>query len=537
MSEFDVVIIGAGHNGLTCAGYLARAGVKVKVVERRPIVGGAAVTQEFYPGYKNSTLSYVVSLLNPKVIKDLELERFGLELIKRESGMFSVLPEGRHLIISRDQQETYEQISKFSKKDAEAHLEFEREIDELAMIFRKIAMERPPNANGNWSELWGAIKTGNRLRKLSRNHQQKLIDIMTLSLGEYLDRWFESDEVKGYYAGDGSIGCFVHPYASGTAYNLLHHAFGKINDQLGSWWHSKGGMGAITQAMKASAEAYGADIQTDAPVKSVVLDRGDEASNPSQACGIELEDGTVIKAKKVIANCTPYVLFCQLLDMGDVPGEFGQRMHKYRYGSGSMRVNVALSELPKLTALKGSERGETQLNRSVNFTPSIRYLEKAYHDARVRGFARQPFISMNIPTLLDDSLAPQGHHVASLFCQHFNPNLPDDLDWDAVKDEAVDAIFEVIQEHAPNFRESIIGYEALSPKDLEKEYGLTGGDIFHGAMQLNQLYSSRPALGHADYRMPVKNLYLCGAGAHPGGGVTGVPGMLCAKEVMKDKAA
>ena len=536
MSEYDVIIVGAGHNGLTCAGYLAQAGVKVKVLERREIVGGAAITQEFRPGYKNSTLSYIVSLLSPKVIKDLELKSYGLELIKRESGMFSALPEGRHLIISRDQTETHKQISKFSKKDADAHINFERELDELAALFRHLAENRPPNVGSGITEIWQFIKTGNKLRRLSREHQQKLYDIMTMSLGDYLDSWFESDAVKGYYAGDGATGCLQHPYAPGTAYNLLHHSFGKIDGQLGAWWHVKGGMGAITEAMRKSAESYGAEIQTNAAVEEIILDTENTGKRKSRACGVKLADGTFIKAKKVIANCTPHILFFELLDQALIPPEFISRMKRYKYGSGSMRINVALKELPKMSSLSGIERPETLLKRSIIFSPSVSYMERAYHEARVRGFSRRPFVSMNIPTLLDDTLAPEGHHVAGLFAQHFSPNLPDDLSWDTIKDEAVDAIFEVINEHAPNFRESIIGFEAISPKDLEREYSLTGGDIFHGAMSLNQMYMSRPAIGHADYRMPVQNLYLCGSGAHPGGGVSGIPGMLCAREVLKDKS-
>jgi len=535
MEKHDVVIIGAGHNGLTCAGYLARAGLKVKVLEKRSIVGGAAVTEEFYPGFKNSTCSYVVGTLSPKVIKDLELERFGLKLIERESGMFSALPNGRHLVISRNQVNNHIEISKFSKKDADIHEAFQDNLDELALSFRQMAEERPPNLGGGLLELWNTLKLGNKLRKLSPEQQENLIQIMTMSIGDYLDMWFESDEVKGYYAGDSSIGNMSHPYASGSAYMLLHHSFGNINNKIGSWWHAKGGMGSITQSMAKSAKAYGADIETGVAVKEVMIENVSNNGSPqATAKGVILEDGREIHADIVAANCTPHILFLKLMDSSLLPTRFEKRMQKYRYSSGSLRINVALSELPQFTSLKGIEDAEKNICRSINISPSIDYIGKAFYDAKVRGFARKPFVSMNIPSLIDDSLAPEGHHVASLFCQHFNYNLPDDLNWEHVKDEAVDNAIEAINQVAPNFRDSILSIQSFSPVDLEREFSLTGGDIFHGALHLDQLYSMRPASGFADYHTPVKGLYLCGAGAHPGGGVSGIPGRLSAKEIIKD---
>ncbi|MBI3440686.1 MAG: NAD(P)/FAD-dependent oxidoreductase, partial [Proteobacteria bacterium] len=495
---YDAVIIGAGHNGLTTAGYLARAGLKVKVLERRPVVGGAAVTEEFYPGFRNSVCSYVVSMLSPEVIKDLELERYGLQLIKRASGMMSALPNGKHLIISRDQKATHAEISKFSVADADRHAAFEEEIDQMALIFRKLANERPPNIGGGITELFYALKTGSTLWRLSSAEMEKLTSLMTMSLGDYLNNWFESDEVKGYYAGDGATGDFSHPYSAGSAYILLHHAFGMINGELGAWWHSKGGMGGITQAMAKSATAQGVEIEISCPVAKVITDNG-------VASGVVLEDGCIIHAKTVAANCTPKLLFMKLMDPASLPADFLQRIKNWRCKSGSFRMNVALSELPKITSLAGVEGAEAHMQRSININPSIAYMERAWIDARTYGFSKHPYVSMNIPSLIDNTLAPKGMHVASLFCQHFNPDLPEATSWDQLKSQAIETIIDTVTAIAPNFRKSILGFQALSPLDLEREFSLTGGDIFHGALHLDQLYSLRPAAGYADYRTPVKN--------------------------------
>ncbi len=532
MATYDVVIIGAGHNGLTCAGYLARAGLKVKVLEKRHIVGGAAVTEEFHPGFRNSICSYVVSVLSPFVIKELELERYGMELMKRAGGMMSALPDGRHLILGESAEKDRSEISKFNPKDVEAHEKFIAELEELALIFREIAEKRPPNFGGGLQELWRNLKLGNKLRKYSAEQYQNIIEIMTCSIGDYLDNRFEGEEIKGLYAGDGSTGNFLHPYAPISALNILHHEYGNINGQSGAWWHCKGGMGGITQAMLKSAEAYGVEVETDAPVKELIIEH--KAGKDDEAKGVILEDGRSIKAHRVVANCTAHILFTKLINSDTLPESFSNHIKKFRYKSGSLRMNVALSELPRISSLSGWENQEEEMKRSIFVSPSIRYMENAYHDARVRGFASQPLVSMNIPSLIDDSLAPEGQHVASLFCQHFNPDLPKDLDWDHIKYEAAEAVIDAVSSIAPNFRDSILGMQVLSPKDLEQEFSLTGGDIFHGSMHLDQIYSMRPAIKYSDYRTPIQNLYMCGSGTHPGGSVSGIPGRLSAKEIIKD---
>ena len=524
--DFDVIVIGAGHNGLTCAGYLSRAGFKVKVVERRHVVGGAAVTEEFHPGFRNSVCSYVVSLLNPKVIQDLELARHGLTILDRPSGSFSLLPDGQHLQVSRDAAVARAEIAKFSQKDAETYGAFDNEITEMAEVLREVVLQPPPNLGGGLRDLWTALKLGNRLRKLSRQQQATLAELMTMSVGDYLDRWFESDPIKGDFGFEGIVGNMVSPYHPGTAYVLLHHAFGEVNGRTAAWGHAKGGMGAITQAMARSAEARGAHIEVSAPVREVIIEGG-------QARGVVLEDGRSFRARAVSANTNPKLLFLKLMDPNILPEDFRRRMTGWRCRSGTFRMNVALSELPRFASLDGRD-DETKLTGTINIAPSLGYLERAYDDAKAGAWAREPVISMCLPSILDDSLAPPGCHVMSLFCQHFHPELSGGRGWDDVKQEVADLIVQTVTNYAPNFRQAVVGRQVLSPLDLEREFGLVGGDIFHGALHLDQIYSLRPAAGYADYRSPVKGLYLCGSGAHPGGGVSGLPGHHAAQAIIKD---
>jgi phytoene dehydrogenase-like protein len=524
--RFDVIVIGAGHNGLTCAGYLARAGYKVKVVERRGVVGGAAVTEEFHPGFRNSVCSYVVSLLDPKIIRDLELARFGLEIIDRPAGSFCLLPDGEHLQVSRDPVLARSDIARFSPKDAEAYDAFDSEITEMAEVLREVVKQPAPNLGGGVRDIWSALKLGNRLRKLSRRQQTTLAELMTMSVGDYLDRWFESDPIKGDFGFEGIVGNMVSPYHPGTAYVLLHHAFGEVNGRTAAWGHAKGGMGAITQAMARSAEGHGTNIEVSAPVREVIFEQ-------SRATGVVLEDGRSFHAKVVAANTNPKLLFLRLMDENLLPEDFRRRMNHWRCRSGTFRMNVALSELPRFASLDGCN-DEAKLTGTINIAPSLGYLERAYNDARTEGWAREPVISMCLPSILDDSLAPAGCHVMSLFCQHFNPELANGRSWDGVKEDVADLIIDTVTDYAPNFRQAVIGRQVLSPLDLEREFGLIGGDIFHGALHLDQIYSLRPAAGYANYRTPMKGLYLCGSGAHPGGGVTGLPGHHAARAIVTD---
>lgn len=530
MKEYDAVIIGGGHNGLVCANYLAMAGLSVKVFERREIVGGGCITEALAEGYKCSTLAYSLGQMTQKIIDELDLKTHGLELIRQRPGAISLLPEGRHLMITDDARETHAEISKFSTKDADAHLAFRSEIQDCAQALQSFRQDRPPNYRGGMTEIFDFFKTGQKFRRLNVTQKEKIMNIMTMSLGDYLDMWFESEEVKGFYTAFGTIGNFVHPYAAGSAFALLTH----MGDLNGNSYQVKGGMGAVTKSLADAAKSRGVEIQTDAEVEEVVTESSDGLNRSGLTYGVKLKNGEFVKSRRVIANCTPYILYNDLIRHDHLPTGFFKRMQNYKYVSGSLKINVALSELPKFSSFSAQNPKADVFNRPINICPSINYAERAFHDGRIRGFSRKPVVSMMIHSIADKSLAPDGHYVVSLLCQHFNRKLPDDLKWDTVKDEAAEDVFEIVNSYAPNFKSSMLHHQVITPLDMEKTYGFTGGDIHHGAMQLNQMFSFRPAAKFADYRTPIQDLYMCGAGAHPGGGVSGLPGMLCAREVLKD---
>ena len=524
----DVVVIGAGHNGLVTAGYLARKGLKVRVVERRGVVGGAAVTEEFHPGYRNSVCSYTVSLLNPTVVADLDLYAHGLEIVERPLSNFLPTSDGGYLKAFPDAEKMRLEVARHSARDAENVADYEQTIARLANVLKSLVLQTPPNAGGGLSAFWSAIKSGKRLYDLDREDQQNLADIMTMSAVDFLDRWFENDAVKALFAFDGIVGTLASPWQPGTAYVLLHHCFGEIMPTPGAWGHAIGGMGAITQAMARSAEAAGVKIEVEASVSRVLVEG-------NKAVGVRLEDGREIRARAVAANVNPRLLFDRLVDPKHVPADFGRRMKNWRSKSGTFRMNVALRELPDFSCLPGKTQAEHH-TAGIILAPDCAYMENAYIEARQKGWSRHPVVEVLIPSTIDPTLAPEGHHVASLFCQHFDFDLPGERNWDDEREAAADAIIDTVNRFAPNFREAVIARQILSPLDLEREFGLIGGDIFHGTLDLNQLFSLRPTLGHADYRMPVKGLYLCGSGAHPGGGVTGAPGHNAAREMIRDLA-
>jgi phytoene dehydrogenase-like protein len=524
-TDTDVIIIGAGHNGLTCAGYLAKAGLRVTVLEARDVVGGAAVTEEFHPGFRNSVYSYSVSLLHPQVIADLELERHGLEIMERHAGTLSLL-ENDHLLLTRDEAQAKAEIARFSSKDAQRIGEFDDEIAAVASALRALAVEAPPNFGGGWRDAFALLKAGNQFRKLSKRHQIVLAELMTRSLGDYLDMWFEGEALKGVLGLEGVIGNFAEPYQAGTAYVLLHHAFGEVKGRAGAWGIARGGMGAISEAMASFARSKGAVIETATPVEKILTEAG-------SARGVMTADGREITSRFVAANVHPQILLQKLLDVQLLEPADQRRIKAYRSHSATFRMNVALSELPQFSSMAG--KGEEHFMGAIEVSPSLDYIQRAYHDARQSGWSRKPVISMQVPTTQDDSLAPEGAHVASLFCQHFQRHLPDGRDWDTVKEQVADLVIDTIDAYAPNFKASVVGRQIKTPLDIERDLNMVGGDIFHGALHLDQFYSLRPIPGHAAYQMPVDGVYLCGSGAHPGGGVSGLPGHNAARQILRKR--
>jgi phytoene dehydrogenase-like protein len=529
----DAVVVGGGHNGLVCAAYLAAAGQKVTVLERRHVVGGAAVTEEFFPGFRNSVASYTVSLLNPKVIRDLELHRHGLKIIERRISNFLPLPDGQYLKTGPGR--TKAEVARFSTRDAERLDAYGERLDAIADVLRSLVLETPPDALASgWRavlpELLKALSVGRRVAGLDLATRRELIELALKSAGDYLDLWFESEPIKAVYGFDGIVGTYASPYAAGTAYVLLHHAFGEVNGKKGVWGHAIGGMGAITQAMAKCCAERGVDIRTDAAVAEVIVEGG-------RAVGVATDAGDIFRAPVVVSNLNPKLLFTRLVDAAALPADFLERMEKWRCGSGTFRMNVALSELPDFSCLPDREIGEHH-TAGIILAPSLAYMDRAFIDAKAHGWSQQPIVEMLIPSTLDDSLAPPGRHVASLFCQHVAPELPENFpggsSWDDHKENVADLMIETVNSFAPNFKASVLGRQALSPLDLEQKFGLLGGDIFHGALSLDQIFSARPALGHADYRAPIPGLYMCGSGTHPGGGVTGAPGHNAAREVLRD---
>lgn len=529
---YDVVIIGGGHNGLTCAAYLAKAGKSVAIFEARSITGGAAVTEEFHPGFRNSTASYTVSLLNPTVIKDLDLYNHGLKITERAMSNFFPHADGNYLSFPVNEDEKYREFARFSQKDADAITRYEADLELVADALRDQLLITPFNPNGGLKDIIKMAALGLKARKGGGKLQKLLLDMAAKSAVDFLDLYFENEHIKAAYAFDGIVGALASPYDSGTAYVLLHHCFGEVNGKKGVWGHAIGGMGAITDAMRRVAEKHGVKIFTDSPVEKVLVEN-------NQATGIRLKDGRTILARAVAANVSPVVLFRDMVDQHTVDDDFYKRVTGLKCGSGTFRMNVALSELPKFTAVKtmGLSKDTMQPYHTggIIIGPDLKYLDQAYLDARTKGWSAKPIIEMLIPSTLDDSLAPKGQHVASLFCQHFSYDLPDDISWDDIREQVADQIISTVDRYAPNFSDSVIARQIHTPKDLESKFGLPKGDIFHAQLSLDQLFMARPVLGHADYRMPVKALYLCGSGAHPGGGVTGIPGRNASCEILRDQ--
>jgi phytoene dehydrogenase-like protein len=529
VQDYDAVVIGGGHNGLTCAAYLGTAGLKVKVFEKRHLIGGAAVTEEFYPGFRNSVAAYAVSLLNPKIIDDLQLHAHGLQIVERVAQNFLPDLNGQYLLLSDAQPQR--DIAKLSSKDAQNYDGFIRNLDNCADVLRDLVLRAPPNLTAglnlnSLSELARGATLLNRLRRTSLDQLRTAFDFLTKPVSDILDGWFENDLVKSLFAFDAVVGNFASPYTLGTAYGLLHHAFGEVNGKKRVWGHAIGGMGAVTQAMARAAKIHGVELETNAPVREVLVEN-------RRARGVVLADGRVVRARIVAANVNPRLLYTALIPASLLEPEFRSRIGRWRCESGTFRMNVALSELPGFSALPGN-RLAPHHSAGIIIAPSLSYMDFAHADARRFGWSRDPIIEMLIPSTLDTTLAPPGAHVASLFCQHAAINLPNAMSWHEQRDDVAKLMIDTVERYAPGFKASVLAYQALSPADLEETFGLIGGDIFHGVQSLDQMFWARPMLGYADYRGPLKGLYHCGSGAHPGGGVTGAPGHNAARVILSD---
>ena len=524
----DVLILGGGHNGLVCAAYLAGAGLKVRVLERRHLVGGAAVTEEFHPGFRNSVASYTVSLLNPKVIRDLRLHEHGLRVAERPYANFLPLPDGRSLRLGGGHTES--EIAKFAPRDVARWADYNAMLDRVVAVLKELVHLTPPNVGERiaFADWLNSYAVARRLKHLDLRGRRDLLDLFTKSAGELLDSYFEGEPLKATLGWDSVVGNFASPYTPGSAYVLLHHLFGEVNGKPGTWGHAIGGMGAITQAMRAECEARGVALEPNAEIAKLLVEDG-------RAVGVALADGRELRAKTLASSLNPKLLYSKLVERSQLDDDTAQRIDRYRCGSGTFRMNVALSELPDFTAMPGTQ-AQPHHSSGILIGPSLPYFEQAYFDAKSKaynaGWARKPIVEVVISSTLDDTLAPQGQHVASLFCQQVNPEV--DGGWDVHRDTVAKLMIDTVNEYAPNFARSVIGYEALSPLDLERRIGLVGGDIFHGALGPDQMFSARPLLGQGNYRGAFKNLYLCGSGTHPRGAVTGLPGRNAAREILKD---
>ncbi len=519
----DVIIVGAGHNGLTCAYYLAKKGLKVKVVEAADKVGGAAVTDEFHKGYRNSAASYTVSLLNPIVIRDMQLEKHGLKVVLRKTDNFLPGPKNTYLLAGRNGL-TRSELARHHAGDGPAYDRYNEDLESVVALVRKWLLKAPPNVGGGIRALPNMLSMGRDLVGLSPKETDIVFDFATKSASDILNRYFEGDMAKALFAFDGIVGNYASPETPGTGYVLLHHLFGEAAGVPGAWGHAIGGMGAITQAMAKACREAGVDIVLNSPVDEIIVERG-------RAAGI-VTGGKAQRASVIVAGVNPKLLFDRLVPEGAVEARAQSHFHNWQCESATFRMNVALDKLPNFSALPG--RGD-HLTAGIIIAPSMDYMASAYHDAGLHGWARKPVVEMLIPSTLDPSLAPKGKHVASLFCQHFRYTLPGKRSWDNEREEAADAIIATVDAMAPGFKKSVIARQIHSPLDLERRFGLIGGDIFHGKMGMDQLFSARPMLGYANYRMPLDGLYLCGSGSHPGGGVTGAPGYNAAKAILTDR--
>ena len=523
--QYDAIVIGGGHNGLTCAAYLARAGRKTLVLERRHVLGGAAVTEEIFPGYKFSVCSYVVSLLRPEIIRDLDLPSHGLELLPLD-GTFTPMLNGDYLWRMNDHNRSRQEIARHSRKDADAYDDYGMAMVEMGRFAKPILAMTPPDPMSlDPRGLLELLSVGKRFRHMRYHDKVNQVQLLTMSAVDFLDQWFETDALKATMSASGIIGTFLGVRSPGTAYVLLHHYMGEIDGAFRSWGLSRGGTGAVSNAIAGAARRFGAEIRTEAPVARILTKNG-------RATGVALENGDEIRASVVVSSVDPRLTFERFMDAKDLPGDFVDGVRRYKYRGSSGKVNLALDALPDFTCLPGA--GE-HLRGAISISPSVDYMERAYDQAKHGAFSERPYIDIVLPTLSDSSLAPPGKHVMSCFVQYAPYHLKPGDAWDDQRREAFgDAVVNAIAEFAPNIRNIIRHRQVLTPLDIEQTFGLSEGNIFQGELSLEQLFFLRPVPGWAQYATPIEKLYMCGSATHPGGGIMGAPGKNAAEKVLKD---
>jgi phytoene dehydrogenase-like protein len=521
--QFDAIIIGAGHNGLVTACYLTRAGWKVLVLERRYLVGGACVTEETFPGFKVSTAAYVNSLFRKEIIRDLRLADYGFEVLERNPSSFTPFPDGSHLLLGPDRELTQRQIAKFSTRDADAYPRYEAMLERVADVIEPTLPMAPPNIiRPGLGDLWKLLRLGRAFQKLGSSASEA-IEILTGAARTILDRWFESEQLKATLATDAIIGAMASPSMPGTAYVLFHHVMGETNGKRGVWGYVRGGMGGLTQALAKAATDLGVDIRCEAEVGKIQLRDG-------FATGVVLKNGDEFRARVVASNVDARLTFLRLMDPQVLPDEFRAAIERIDYQSASLKMNVALSELPQFTAFPTDGPGP-QHRGTIHICPDLDYIERGYDDAKYGRPSQDPILECTIPSVVDPTVAPPGQHLMSMFIQYAPYHLRES-NWDEQRDRFADRCFELLNEYAPNFKRSVLARQVLTPVDLERTFNLTGGNIFQGSMALNQLFCLRPVPGFASYRTPIRNLYLCGSAAHPGGGVMGAAGWNAARVIL-----
>jgi len=521
--HYDAIVIGGGHNGLVNAAYLAKAGKKVLCLERRHVLGGAAVTEEIFPGFLFSECSYVVSLLRPEIIRELDLPRHGLEILPLD-GTFSPMLNGDYLWRVNDHAKSIREIRRHSRVDAEAYDEFSKMMTPMCRFVKPILSMVPPDPTTinprDLSQLYFLL---NRFRELSSDERYTLVQLMTMSSADFLDQWFETDVLKATMSASGIIGTFLGIRSPGTAYVLLHHYMGEIDGAFRSWGFSRGGTGAISNAIASAARELGVEIRTKAPVAKILIKNG-------RACGVALPSGEEISASVVSSSVDPHLTFEKFIDPRELPSDFLEGVRRYKYRGSSGKVNLALDALPNFKCLPGPG---AHLRGAMSISPDMDYMERAYDDAKYGHFSRRPYIDMVIPSLTDPSVAPPGKHVLSCFVQYAPYKLAEGT-WDDQREAFGNNVIDTIAEHAPNIKDIIIGKQVLTPLDLERDFGLTQGNIFQGELSLEQLFFLRPVPGWAYYRTPIDNLYMCGSATHPGGGIMGAPGRIASQVILKN---